>query len=299
MARIRCRFFQRHVFDRHPQHWANIPRDTRTPLDFYRGVVRYYELSAWSEEPPLILSLLSAFKAFSNQDELIGRIRNEGPFRCHPPGVPFLVARVAAEAPLLDRKKARLAALGFDPQPPPAFLNQVSPKRVLRVKGDGHPGLPSMLSFFRYPASIQPEKTGVLYLDFGSRELLTQAASENTPIELLIARDLERQVRLIREDFAKRQLAESGIVDELGDFYEPEIPYAFEPLNDLQQRTRWTRQLATDFVEKALYVFDGKPQWWVAVFDNCKHAPADAQEFVRRLVELAARVPVRTMWNRH
>lgn len=275
-------FLSRHVFGRYPNHLMNVPQDKRTPADFYRGVVRYCEMSAWAEEPPLIISLLEAFKDFSPQAELIKRIRDEGPYRCHPPGSPFYVARVSAEGPMLDRKRARIAALGFDPMPPPPPLPPVSPKRVLLVKGaDKLPGLPSTLAFFRYLSAVQPEKNGVLYLDFGRQELMTQAASDNVPIELLIAQDLEQQARHIREDLNRRQ----G-----GEFFDdtPESPFVFDSLTDLQQRARWTRELACNLVEQALYRIDGRPGWWVAVFDNCKSAPAEAQEFVRRLVELTA-----------
>lgn len=273
-------YLETKVFRRNSDHLKYIVPPAGRPIAaFYREVVRYCELSAWSEEPPLLVGLLQAFPDTQNYVTSIRSILKEGPFRCHPPGKPVLVSRVAAELPLIGRKPTRAAAKGFNLT---NSMEDGTPKRVLRVWGGIRNGKTYTLRFFQYLAAIQPERAAVLHIDFGNPELVTLAAIDNVPIELLLARKLEAQARGIRADLHRREDPDELELDV------PERVHVFAPLTDEQQRTRWTKQLARELVERVLYRYDEKPAWWVIVFDNCKGAPLEAQEFVRRLVELAA-----------
>src|SRR5262249_20235760 len=62
----------------------------------------------------------------------------------------------------------------------------------------------------------------------------------------------------------------------------------FKPLSDLQQRLRWSGELAREFVDQVIYRLNPVPKYWVAVFDNCEKASSEAKEFLRNLVSQAA-----------
>jgi hypothetical protein len=284
------RFLQEKIFKPYPEHVGRIPLLLgRPPTDFYRDVVRYCEMSAWSEEPALIIALLSAFIPVWQYESNIDTIRNGGPFRCHPPGYPYHVCRVAAELPLLGRRKTRAAALYFDRK---YSLNGQPGKRVLRVRGPTTSGKTYTLNFFRYLAAIQPLQLGILHIDFGEKEMVTQAAGAEIPIELFLAQRLEAQVRRRRAELrpAPPPALGNGLSTLTLDA-EVQQPYVLQPLSDLQQRTRWTRELVNVFVDQVLFRLDPTPRWWVLVVDNCEKTPPEAHEFVRRLVERAAGIP--------
>ncbi|MEO8371371.1 MAG: hypothetical protein ABI806_19450, partial [Candidatus Solibacter sp.] len=188
-------FLEKVIFKNNSGHIQYIAAPGGRPLGaYYRDVIRYCEISAWAEEPPLILALLKAMPNTVKFAPWIASIAKEGPFICHPSGKPVLVARVAAELPLFGRRQTRLTAKAFDYS---AATGTGEPKRVLRVYGGM--GKSYTLNFFRYLAAIQPEKAAVLHIDFGDPELITQAASRNTPLELLLAQKLEAQARAVRQ----------------------------------------------------------------------------------------------------
>jgi hypothetical protein len=133
-----------------------------------------------------------------------------------------------------------------------------------------------------------------LYVDFGDQEIVTQAASADIPIELYLAQRLEAQVRRRRAEL--RPVAPPANVDGLLDLTvlsdeDTQKPHFFQPLSDLLQRPRWTRELANEFVDQVLVRLQRIPSWWVIIFDHCEKTPTEAQEFVRRLVERAAGTP--------
>jgi hypothetical protein len=284
------RFLRQEIFAKNARHAENIPMPNgMTPRQFYQSVVRYCEVSAWAEEPPLIISLLTPFEIIPAYHTMIDMIRKEGPFRCHPTSQPYYVCRVAAELPLLGRQQTRAAALAFD------IIYQRdgrAGRRVLRVFGPPESGKTYTLRFFQYLAAMQPLHMGVLDIDFGNTEMITQAASADIPIELYLAQQLEEQVRQRRAELRATPAVAVDLnglpdllplIDDVAD-----QRYIFQPLTDLQQRNRWAKDLAGELVDQVLSKRQAEPDYWVIVFDNCEQAPAEAQEFVRRLVERAA-----------
>jgi hypothetical protein len=290
-------FLQRKVF-RDSEHFYRIA-DLRDGLrsDFLWHVIRYCEVSAWAEEPPLIIALLKSFNPPYDYDPDILTILKAGPYRCHPPKYPFYVCRVAAELPLLGRKLTRAAALGFGQSVKESKPGQnVLVMRVLRVFGPPFSGKSYTVRLFEYLSAIKPLDLGVLRIDFGDQEMLTQAASANIPLELFIARRLEAQVRRRREELRSKakvpQIA--GLPPLALPVAEEEFPFLFSELTDQQQRNRWAGELATEFVDQVLYRSNPVPKAWVVVFDNCEKCPAEAQEFIRQLVARAAGTDQRT-----
>lgn len=281
------------VFEKNPEHVGRIPTMFgRPPQAFYLDVVRYCEMSAWSEEPPLIISLLNAFKPVHVYPSKIKAILDEGPFRCHPSRQPYWVCRVTAELPLLGRQMTRYAAIQFGEGQ--KLTNQPG-HRVLRVSGPAQSGKSYTLKFFEYLAAIQPLQVGVLHFDFGEGDIGTLAENERIEVELYIARRLEEQVRRHRQ---KLNAWASGM-QAMGGLPLPGLPtlgtlaaekaYAFRPLTDAQQRTRWAGELAGEFVKQVLSRMAGVPPvWWVLVFDTCEKIPHQAEEFVRQLIGRAA-----------
>jgi hypothetical protein len=258
------------------------------PLASCWDIVRYCELSAWARQPPLMVELLKSLEqAFPYTAEL-DEMKRAGPFRCHPAGEPFLVALVAAQMPMLGRYPTRFAAGNLFE----ALDNQAAQARdiarVLRINGPCGSGKTYTLRFFQYLSLIQPLKLGVIEFDFATTDAVTRAAA-GEQIELHIARQLDEQVRTQRavlqrnttpgnDQFDVRSLAADR----------SRQPFAFSPLTDTQQRTRWTKDLVDALVDQVLFRPNQTPEYWVVVLDNCGAATPEAQEFVRRLVERAA-----------
>lgn len=282
-------FLQTRIFSHAPSHLSRVPTVLgRPPASFFLDVVRYCEMSAWSEDPPLIISLLSAFDPIKSYQPLIDAIINEGPFRCHPGNQPYWVCRVAAELPLLDRHTTRYAATQFGEG---LQATGQHGKRVLRVYGRGRTGKSYTLSFFEYLAAIQPLQVGVLHFDFGEGNLKTLAANEGIPVELYIAQQIEAQARRRRETLNARAAAApaGGLLALPKPNGGGERRYPFSRLTNEQQRNRWVRELSFELVNQVLFRLPGvPPSWWVLVFDRCEEAPLEAQELVRQLVERAA-----------
>lgn len=288
-------YLQASIFKKNVEHVSRIPTVLgRAPSAFYLDVVQYCEFSAWSEEPPLIISLLRAFEPVHAYPELIKAVIEDGPFRCHPSMHPYWVCLVTANLPLLGRSITRTAAVQFDHS---QRRTQQAGHRVLRVDGPTNSGKSYTLKFFEYLAAIQPLQVGLLHFDFGEGDISTLAENEGIPVELYIARRLEEQVRRNRERLKARM---GGALPVPGGIPVPaglpapaelgaQKPHPFRPLTDSQQRTRWAGELAREFVRQVLARAEGvPPRWWVVVFDRCEKIPALAEEFVRRLVEAAA-----------
>ena len=293
-------YLQNSIFE-NPEHVKSLSvQPNRSLAALYQEVVRYCEMSAWSEEPPLIISLLRAFEPLYSYPKKIQAIQQEGPFRCHPSQQPYWVCRVTANMPLLNRYVTRLAAIHFgDGQQ----LTGKPGHRVLRVSGPPESGKSYTLKFFEYLAAIQPGQNGVLHFDFGEGDVSTLAENEGIPVELYIARRLEEQARRHRQRWSAGTggLPAPGGLPMPGGLPAPGLPapgaavggtqkpYPFRMLSDLQQRTRWAGELANEFVSQVLSRMESvPPKWWVVVFNRCEKIPQQAEEFVRRLIERAA-----------
>ncbi len=264
-----------------------LPQPGLPSESYYSALIRNFELSAWSARPPLLVALLKAFPQLPHYQNAINIILNEGPFQCHPQNHPYWVCRVATELPLVGREYTRGTAMAFD-------LSLTSGgnqgKRVLRVFGPPGSGKTHTLNFFKYLENVQPLMLGVVEIDFKDKEISTQAASDGTYIESFLAEQMEAQVRRRR---AELQTAPppGGVFPDLLDILNATTPaHRFRSLTDLQQRVRWAKELANEFVDDVIYTLNPQPSWWVVVFDNCELAPPESHEFVRRLVERAAGV---------
>ncbi len=283
-------YLQQNIFTKNTDHVSRIRTVLgRPPSAFYQDVVQYCEISAWSEEPPLIISLLRAFEPVYAYPQLVKAVVDEGPFRCHPTTQPYYACLVAANLPLFARYLTRSAAIRFDQNQGP----NERPARVLCVSGPTDSGKSYTLKFFEYLAAIQPLQVGVLRFDFGEGDITTVAGNEGIAVELYIARRLEEQVRRNRERLNARIGAALPALPGLAGNALPDLtnlgsqkPHTFSELVDIPQRTRWAGELAREFVSQVLV--RAPPRWWVIVFDRCDQIPPLAEEFVRRLVEAAA-----------
>jgi hypothetical protein len=292
-------YLRQTIFEKNPEHISRIRTISGRPPDaFYLDVVQYCETSAWSEEPPLIISLLRAFEPVQAYPQLVKAVLDEGPFRCHPSMQPYWACLVAANLPLLGRHLTRGAAIRFEQTQGPGK----QPGRVLCVAGPSNAGKSYTLKFFEYLAAIQPLQVGVLHFDFGEGDIITVAGNEGILVELYIARRLEEQVRRNRERLAARIGAALPALPGLAGNVLPDLTsvssqkaHTFKDLIDIPQRTRWAGELAREFVSQVLARAEGvPPRWWVIVFDRCDKIPPLAEEFVRRLVEAAAGAGVGT-----
>src|SRR5687767_14537080 len=74
---------QQNIFRRHPHHNGSIPDISgRTPFSFYKEVVQYCEMAAWSEDPALIIELLGSLALLNAAYQAkINDLLKEGPFR--------------------------------------------------------------------------------------------------------------------------------------------------------------------------------------------------------------------------
>lgn len=286
-------YLRDNIFTNNADHLSRIRAVLGRPPDaFYLDVVQYCEISAWSEEPPLIISLLRAFEPAHQYPQLVMAVVDEGPFRCHPSNLPYWACLVAANLPLLGRHLTREAAIRFDHTQGPSK----QPGRVLCVNGPTNSGKSYTLKFFEYLAAIQPLQVGVLHFDFGEGDITTVAGNEGILVELYIARRLEEQVRRNRERLNARVGAALPALPGMPGSAPPDLinvssqkAHTFKDLIDIPQRTRWAGELAREFVSQVLARAEGvPPRWWVIVFDRCDKIPPLAEEFVRRLVEAAA-----------
>lgn len=281
-------FLQKHIFEHYPSYSSMriLPQQSLSSWMYYRTLIRNIELSAWAARPPLLVALLRAFPQAQQYQAAIMQILREGPFQCHPQISPYWVCRVATELPLVGREWTRAAGMAFDMG---LNLNAREGKRVLRVFGPPGSGKTHTLNFFKYLENVQPLMLGVVEVDFEDKEMTTQAASTSIYIESFLAQRMETQLRRRRGELeADRRTAAGDFPDLAAIANATPALHQFKPLTDLQQRNRWAKELANEFVDQVLYRQDPVPTWWVVVFDNCEKAPAEAHEFVRRLVERAA-----------
>lgn len=264
-----------------------LPSNSLTSWSYYNALIRNFELSAWSARPPLLVALLKAFPPLPQYQNAINVILNEGPFQCHPQNHPYWVCRVATELPLVGRQYTRGTAMAFDIS---LASGGNQGKRVLRVHGPSGSGKTHTLNFFKYLENVQPLMLGVVEIDFKDKEIATQAASDGTFIESFLAERMEAQVRRRRAEL-RAAPPSAGTFPNLLDILNATTPaHRFRPLTDLQQRVRWAKELANEFVDDVIYALTPQPSWWVVVFDNCELAPPESHEFIRRLVERAAGV---------
>lgn len=156
-------FFEEYI-DGHTKRIV-LPREWSLE-QYYRAVIRFCELSGWSEEPPLMVALLEAFKLEAWSKPMINKIITEGPFRCHPYDMPALVCRVATELPLLGREETRQASVAFTKNHTENYDDNEPCARVLLVYGPKASGKSYTLRFFEYLTVIQPAQVGMLQINF-------------------------------------------------------------------------------------------------------------------------------------
>ncbi len=280
-------FLNERIFTHYPGAATKVlPPSGLSPGLYFRSLIRNFELSAWASRPPLIVTLLRSFSPKYDYEGDIKQILNEGPYQCHPQNNPYWVCRVLTELPLIGRVRTRAAGFSFESS---VAVEKREGKRVFRVFGPARSGKTHTLKFFEYLAAVQPLKFGVVSIDFGNAEMLTQAADAGMPIELFLAQQMEAQVNRGRGELIAADAAAEGEFPDLAAIAEATpAPHLFKPLSDLQQRARWAGELAGEFVDAVIFRQDPVPKYWAAVFDNCEKAPAEAKEFVRQLVKQAA-----------
>ena len=286
-------FLKAEILSHYPGYGQRLlPETGQAPSLFLRSFIRNLELSAWAVRPPIIVTLLRSFATLYDYNADIKQILDEGPYQCHPQDKPYYVCRVLTELPLLGRKPTRVAGVLFESG---ISVNQSEGRRVLRVFGPAQSGKTHTLRFFEYLAAVQPLKFGVVNIDFGKPEMVTQADNEDIPIELYIAQQLEAQVNRRRGDLIAESAADDGDFPDLTAIANASpASYLFRPLTDRQQRLRWAGELASEFVDNVIYRLDPVPKYWVAVFDNCEKASPEAREFLRQLVKQAAGIASET-----
>jgi hypothetical protein len=260
-----------------------LPQDGETP--FYDIFIRNLELSAWAVRPPIIVTLMRSFQPFYDYTEDITKILTEGPEQCHPQDQPYYVCRVLTQLPLIGRLDTRVASVDFEIV---KKTDKTEGKRVFRVFGPPKSGKTHTLKYFEYLAAVQPPKFGVVSVDLGNTEIVTQAAAAQIPIELFLVQNMEAQVNRWRGELTAQNAVPQGEFPDLRAIrLASPRPRSFKPLTEVQQRLRWSSELALEFVSEVIESEPG-PQLWILVFDNCEKASAEAKEFVRNLVMLAA-----------
>ena len=122
------------------------------PIEYAYRVVRYCELSAWVENPALIIQLLRKFDYEQIFKDAILRLKNTEPFKFFNGGRVWDSFLLALDLPFLDRLATRRAIEGFS-----AMLDQMAeprPVRVLLVKGPLKSGKSFTFEYLRYVNSI-------------------------------------------------------------------------------------------------------------------------------------------------
>jgi hypothetical protein len=159
------------------------------PAQYAYNVVRYCELSAWVEDPALILRLLDFWSGKEPfVSEIINRIKSEPRLFFHPNKRPFETCLLALSLPFINRSITRNAI--------ELFLNPLVPTikpagaGVLIVNGGPKSGKTFTHKYINYVSSIFAEqKFKVVYIDykshlvsrFGPAELTASLVSKINP----------------------------------------------------------------------------------------------------------------------
>ena len=73
-----------------------------------------------------------------------------------------------------------------------------------------------------------------------------------------------------------------------------EQPFDFQSFANEQQRSRWTKSVVKELIDKVLRRLIQVPEWWVLVFDNCEKAPKEIEQFMQSLVEITVGTDIET-----
>jgi hypothetical protein len=192
------------------EHVVRIELDS-IPLEYAFKVVRYCEMTAWVEKPPLIIKLLNRFKREPVFKQAITRLKAMAPVQFHINGRVWDTFLLALDLPFLDRLITREAIERFSfPLNPTLYKPGV---RVLVVKGPEKSGKTYTIDYIRYVNSVFAQ------LNFNT-----------------ISIDYKKQ---ITGRFGPKQLITS-LLDQVNQDWAKSVVL---PELDAQQTPRWTQQL--------------------------------------------------------
>ncbi|MDF2188441.1 hypothetical protein [Paraflavitalea sp. CAU 1676] len=133
------------------QHFIRIKSDA-VPEEYAQNVLTYCEMSAWVEEPALIIQLLKKFALFPPIQAAILRLQSGQPPRFHIPPKIWDTILLALDLPFMNREKTR-EAMEYFTYP---LLAGAKPAgvRALVVKGPEKSGKTFTYDYIRYVTSF-------------------------------------------------------------------------------------------------------------------------------------------------
>lgn len=218
-------------------HVIRIPTDP-IPEQYAFNVVRYCELSAWVEEPPLIIKLLENWAMYEVFDKAIKRLTTGAPPKYYHGDRVWDTCLLALDLPFLNRETTRLAIEYFSypliPSLKPAGL------RVLVVRGPARSGKSFTYDYILYVNSVFARLNfNAIWVDFKK-----QITSRFGPLELV-----------------------ESLLDQVNPSWESEV---FLPELDTQQPVRWMLELARILVDQINTVNQNNvsDSKWIIVLDG-------------------------------
>jgi hypothetical protein len=133
------------------QHFIRIKSDA-IPEEYAQNVLTYCEMSAWVEDPALIIQLLKKFEMFPLLQAAILRLQNGQPPRFHIPPNIWGTILLALDLPFMDRRITREAVERFT-YPLEAGVRPAG-VRALVVKGPERSGKTFTYEYIRYVTSF-------------------------------------------------------------------------------------------------------------------------------------------------
>jgi hypothetical protein len=218
-------------------------------------------MSAWVEDPALIIQLLNKFQTFQIFKDAIDRIIQGRPPLFHRPPI-WDTILLALDLPFMDRKATRKAIEGFSD---PLDSNAHPCVRVLIVRGPSFSGKSFTYDYIRYINSFQDSAlVFTVWVDFKK-----QATSRFGPLDLACA-----------------------LLDQINPNWYEQIEL---PVLNAEQPARWTIQLCTVIVEqiakinkRCIIVLDGLDDNRVAgLQEEPQRIPQETVDMITRLSAIA------------
>jgi hypothetical protein len=242
------------------QHVIRIKPDP-IPEEYAHCIIRYCEMSAWVEDPALIIQLLTEFRHLRVFQDAIDRIRQGRPPSFHRSPI-WDTILLALDLPFIDRELTRKAIESFSYSLDSSARPGV---RVLIVKGPRFSGKSFTYEYIRYVYSFQDSTTVFnVWVDFKK-----QATSRFGALDLTRA-----------------------LLDQINPDWHVQIEL---PVLNAEQPARWIIQLCTVIVEqiakinkRCIIVLDGLDDNRVAGSqDESQRVPQESIDMITRLSAIA------------
>ena len=243
-----------------------LPRDhairienSAIPAVYALKVIQYCELSAWVENPALIIQLLKRWEHLPEVNAAIRRLLAAKPMKFYIDNRVWDSFLLALNLPFLNRKNTRLAIEGFSY----ALEEGLDPagSRVLVVKGPDKSGKSYTFDYIRYVNSVFANLNfNTIWIDFKK-----QIVNRLGPAELV-----------------------ESLLDQLNQNWREEVSL---PVLDAQQSARWMQELVSVLLSQIwTYSRHGAANAHMIIlldgFDNTK-VPRDTIDLIQLLAAVA------------